>query len=114
MTTLGMVILITFIGLFAFGFIRLVPVYLNYVKVSGVVDGVRDEFDGQGASRTAIRKSIERRFGVESVSRIEARDVKVTSVDGGYEVRAEYDHVTPFIGNVSFSVHFDKQALIRR
>lgn len=114
MTTLGMLILVTFIGIFAFGFIRLTPVYLNYVKVSGVVDGVRDEFDGQGASRAAIRESIVRRFGVESVSEIEARDIKITSVDGGYEVRAEYDHVAPFIGNISFSVHFDKQALIRR
>lgn len=114
MTTLGMVILVAFIGIFAFGFIRLTPVYLNYIKVSGVVDGVKDEFDGQDPSRAAIRESIVRRFGVESVSEIEARDVKITSVDGGYEVRAEYDHTTPFIGNVSFSVHFDKQVLVRR
>ncbi len=114
MTTLGMLILVAFIGMFAFGFIRLTPVYLNYFKVAGVVEGVRDEFDGQAASRAEIRKSIVRRFGVESVSEIEPRDIKITSVDGGYEIRAEYDHKAPFIGNVSFSVHFDKQALIRR
>lgn len=114
MTTLGMLILVAFIGIFAFGFIRLTPVYLNYMKVAGVVDGVLDEFDGQSPSRAEIRESIVRRFGVESVSEIEARDVKITSVDGGYEVRAEYDHKADFIGNVSFSVHFDKQVLIRR
>ena len=48
MTTLGMIILAIFVGLFAFAFIRLTPVYLNYLKVSGVVDGVRGEFDGKG------------------------------------------------------------------
>ena len=39
MTTLGLIILVSFLGLFAFGFIRLTPVYLNYFKVVGVVDG---------------------------------------------------------------------------
>ena len=32
-TTLGLVILVIFIGLFAFAGIRLTPVYLNYMKV---------------------------------------------------------------------------------
>lgn len=114
MTTLGMLILVAFIGIFAFGFIRLTPVYLNYMKVAGAVDGVQKEFDAQGASRAAIRDSLLRRFDVESVSEISVRDVDIKAVDGGYEVRAEYDHAAPFVGNISFSVHFDKQVLIRR
>lgn len=114
MTTLGMIILVSFVGLFAFAFIRLVPVYLNYVKISGVIDGVHEEFDGKSPTRTEIRSSIQRRFDVESVGVITYRDVTVTSVDGGYEVRADYDHTAPFIANVSFTVHFDKSALVRR
>jgi hypothetical protein len=38
----------------------------------------------------------------------------VTTVDGGFEVRAQYNHVAPFIANVSFSVAFDKAVLVRR
>ena len=114
MTTLGMIILASFVGLFAFAFIRLVPVYLNYIKISGVIDGVQEEFDGKAPTRTAIRASIERRFDVESVGVISHRDVTVTSVDGGFEVRADYDHTAPYIANVSFTVHFDKSALVRR
>ena len=114
MTTLGIIFLAVFVGLFAFGIIRLVPVYMNYMKVAGVIEGVRDEFDGQSATRTAIRSSISRRFDIESVGQITARDVEVTTVDGGFEVRADYDHSTPFIANVSFTVHFDKMALVRR
>lgn len=113
-TTLGIIILVAFIGLFAFGAIRLTPVYLNYMKVVGVVDGVFEEFDGQNASRTLIRSSVARRFDVESVSVITARDVSVTAVDDGYEVKAEYDHTTPFIYNVSFTVHFNKTRIVRR
>lgn len=113
-TLLGYIILVMFIGVFAFGAIRLTPVYLNYMKVVGVVDGVFAEFDGQGPTRAALRSSISRRFGVESVSVITYRDVKVTQVDGGFEVAAVYDHTSPFIGNISFTVHFDKTRIVRR
>ena len=114
MTTLGLIILVLFVGLFAFAGIRLTPVYLNYMKVVGVVHGTGAEFDGKGASRSAIRNYVARRFDIESVSVITARDVKVTSVDGGFEVAATYSHKSPFIANISFVVDFDKRTLIRR
>ena len=113
-TTLGLVILISFLGLFAFAGIRLAPIYLNYMKVVGVVDGVRDEFDGTGASRAQIRSSVSRRFDIESVGIITAKDVKILKVDGGHEVAAMYSHKAPFIANISFVVDFDKRVLVRR
>ena len=113
-TMLGYIILVAFIGTFAFGAIRLTPVYLNYMKVVGVVEGVYEEFDRQNPTRAAIRSSISRRFDVESVSIITHRDVTVTAVDGGFEVSAVYDHTAPFIGNISFTVHFDKTLTVRR
>ena len=114
MTTLGLIILVVFVGLFVFGAIRLAPIYLNYAKVAGVVNGVQEEFDGTNPNRAAMLKSISRRFGVESVSVITAKDVKVTAVDGGFEVSATYDHSAPFIANISFTVHFDKTVMVRR
>ena len=114
MTMLGMIILAVFVGLFAFAGIRLAPVYLNYMKIVGVVNGVVEEFDGQGASRSAIRSSIARRFDIESVAEVSAKDIKVTPVEGGIEVAAAYSQEAPFIANVSFVVRFDKRALVRK
>lgn len=114
MTTLGLIILVSFIGIFAFAGIRLTPVYLNYMKISGVVNGVQKEFDGQNATRAAIRSSISRRFDIESVGEIVAKDVKVSKVDGGHEVAATYSHKAPFIANVSFVVDFDKRVVVRK
>ncbi len=114
MTTLGLIILVTFIGLFAFGGLRLTPIYLNYMKVAGVVSGVQQEFDGTSATGGMIRKSISRRFDIESVGEISAKEVKVTKVDGGYEVAAKYSHEAPFIANVAFLVKFDKRVIVRR
>jgi hypothetical protein len=114
MTVVGFLILGIFVGLFAFGAIRLTPVYLNYMKVAGVLNGVFEEFDSQNPSRAAIRTSISRRFGVESVSEISFRDVKVTADSGGFLVEANYDHTTPFIGNIYFTVKFEKSVMVRR
>lgn len=114
MTTFGFLILVSFIGLFAFAGVRLAPVYLNYVKVAGVLDGVYDEFDNQNPTRGAIRTSINRRFEVESVSVISSREIKVKSDSGGFLVVAQYDHTTPFVSNIHFTVRFDKEVLIRR
>ncbi len=113
-TAVGFLVLALFVGLFAFAAIRLTPVYLNYFKVAGVLDGVFKEFDSQGPSRAAIVISIRRRFDVESVSIITSRDIKVINEGGGFKIEAVYDHPTPFLGNVSFTVHFDKRVLVRR
>jgi hypothetical protein len=114
MTTIGLLILVTFIGLFAYAGMRLTPLYLNYVKVVGIVNGVHKEFDSQNPSRNVLVKSISRRFDVESITNMKASDIKVTSDKAGFLVAAVYDDKAPFVGNVSFTVHFDKQALIRR
>lgn len=114
MTPLGTIILIIFIGLFAFAGLRLTPIYLNYLKVAGVLTGVYEEFDSQNASRSAIRTSIRRRFSVESIDVVKFKDVKVVAVNGGYEVKAVYAHTEPFIANVSFTVNFDKRVVVRR
>ena len=114
MTTVGILFIAAFIGLFAFAAIRLTPVYLNYMKVAGVLSGVHDEFDGQNPSRSAIIISIRRRFDVESVAQISARDIKVAPQDNGFLVTAKYDHKTPFISNISFSVAFDNSVHVRR
>lgn len=113
-TAIGFILLAVFVGLFAFGALRLTPVYLNYMKVAGVVDGVYEEFDGQNPTSAEIRRSISRRFDVESVSVITHRDVKVTGESGGFLVAAIYEHTSPFIGNIYFTVKFDKEVLVRR
>lgn len=114
MTTMGVVILVAFLGIFAFAGIRLVPVYLNYMKVASIVSGVVQEFDGAGATSNMIRRSISNRFDIEMVSEIQSKDVTVTKVQNGYEVAAVYSHKAPFIANISFVVDFEERGLVRR
>ena len=114
MTTLGMIILALFVGLFVYAGMRLTPIYLNYMKVVGVIDGVRKEYDGKGATASELRNSVSRRHEIEGITRIKTRDIKVTAASGGYEISATYEHSAPFVANISFTVSFDKRVLVRR
>lgn len=114
MTTLGMLILVAFLGMFAFAAIKLTPVYLNYMKVASVIEGVKEEFDGQSPSIAGIRQSIERRFGIEMISEITPRDIEVTPDPAGFMVDASYDHEVSYLANVYFLVRFEKKVVVRR
>src|SRR6056297_2164741 len=113
MTTLGMLILVAFVGLFVFAGIRLVPVYLEHMKIVSVLDGVKDEFEGQGASRQDLMRSLSRRFDIESINVISERDLAIKKIADGYSIEAEYENHTPFIANISFTVNFSKMVEVR-
>ena len=114
MTTLGLIILVAFVGLFVFAGIRLVPIYLEHMKINSVLEGVKAEFEGQNPSRQDINRSLSRRFDIESINVISEKDLKIRKVADGYIIEAIYENRTPFIANVSFAVSFNKTVEIRR
>lgn len=114
-TLLGFVIAASLAGLLVFAGIRLTPVYLEYMKIVSVLDGSKKEFDGKGADLASLRRSIQRRFDVESVSVIKVSDFKITkSPSGGYILAVAYAHKAPYIANINFLVDFDKTVEIIR
>ena len=114
MTTLGLMILVVFVGLFVYAGIRLAPAYLEDMKISGTLDKVQSEFAGQNATRRDIQVSIEKRFDVDMVNVITHRDVKVQKTGTGYTVSATYENKIPFLANVSFAVDFNHSVDIVR
>lgn len=114
MTTLGMLILVAFVGLFVFAGIRLIPLYLEHMKIQSVLDGLKKEFDGGNPSRQDLVQYMTKRFDVESVNIIDVTDVKIQRDTEVYNVAAVYVNTAPFVANVSFAVAFDKQVSINR
>lgn len=113
MTTLGMLILVAFVGLFVFAGIRLVPVYLEHMKIVSVLDGVKAEYEGQGPSRQDLMRSLSRRFDIESINVISEKELKIKKIADGYTIEATYENRTPFIANISFTVNFSKTVEVR-
>jgi hypothetical protein len=107
MTTLGLLVLVAFVGLFIYGGIRLTPLYLEYLSVSKTLSNVAQELDAS-ASEPAIRDSIKKRFEIQDVSSMKASDIEITREGTAWTVRAAYDAEAPFVANIGFVVHFDK------
>ncbi len=114
MTFLGMLIIGMFVAVVAYGAFRLVPVYLEHMKIVNVLDGLKEEMDGTNPSALMLRKSIERRMDVEAITVITFKDIKLSKSASGYFAGAKYENIAPFVANVSFVVNFDKTVEIKR
>lgn len=105
-TFLGMVTIAAILGVAIFAAIRLVPVYMEYMAVARALDQTAKE--NAGGSQEAIRTSLIRRWAVEDITTINAKDVQITRANKGFTLRAWYRAEVPFVGNVSLVADFDK------
>jgi Tfp pilus assembly protein PilE len=113
MTFIGFLILASLIGLLAYGVLRLVPVYSDYMTLKSVMNSVKTELDGQGPNPRTILNAIERRLTVENVS-VRARDFTITQTANGYTVSLDHEGRAPYVANIHLVVVFDEQVEIRR
>lgn len=114
-TAVGWLIIIAIFGIFALAAMRLVPVYMESLKVSSVLRSMKSEHDGNRPTTTELRKSLQTRFNIESVNVIKPSDVKITpGPNGSYIVRARYEHKSPFLGNLGLVVSVDHRVEISR
>ena len=112
MTLISWILVLGVAFLFGVAALRLVPVYLEYMKISSSLNVVQGEFGGQTPSVNDVRKALARQFDVNDVHIIKKDDVKIERQGGVYVMRATYDHRTPFVANVGFIVSFDKSVQI--
>ena len=112
-TLIGWIFILAVVGVFALAGLRLVPIYLEYLKINSTLDSVRAEFQAGGdVNPSILRTAIEKRFDIEGVSIIEAGAIKIERRGDFYHVQAAYDHEAPFIGNVYLLARFNKSVEI--
>jgi hypothetical protein len=112
MTFLGLVTILLILGLALYACIRLVPVYLEYLEVSRALEQVGDEHSAIDTNSQMIRNSLERRWDVEDIHGIGWKEVEIAKTTEGFEVIADYEVESPFIGNVSLLTKFNKSVVI--
>ena len=106
-TLLGWLFLLAPMALVVYAAIRLMPVYLNYMKVVRALDLVAADVSGRG-DPNSIRTTIDKHFEIDMVEYPTAKDIKVTRNGAGWDVRAAYDDEAPLFANISLHVVFDK------
>jgi hypothetical protein len=113
LTLLSLVFLLAVVGLLGIGGFRLLPVYLVDLKVQGALKSVSEQFDGMSTSPAELRRALSKRFDIEMIEGLRARDIDIERGKGEYLLVATYDREVPYLGNVYLRVKFDHRVSIR-
>jgi hypothetical protein len=113
MTFIGLLCVLALVGVIGYAGIRLVPVYLNYMKLARTMESAATEFKGESAALDGVRKSLDRHWAIEDITTVDQKDIEITKDDGGLQLHVAYDDTVPYIANISLSVHFDKTVKVQ-
>jgi hypothetical protein len=113
MTFIGLLCILVLVGAIGYAGVRLVPVYLNYMKLARTMESAATEFKGENADLSGVRKSLDRHWAIEDITAVEQKDIEITKDNGGLQLHVAYDDTVPYVANISLSVHFDKTVKVR-
>src|SRR5271163_1679184 len=100
MTFIGLLLVLALLGVIGYAGIRLVPVYLNYLKVSKIMDSTALELQGSSDPGN-IKRSLERHWQIDDPSAPDLKDIEITKDEEGAVMHVAYDDTVPYIGDVS-------------
>ena len=113
MTFIGLLCILVLVGLIGYAGIRLVPVYLNYMKIARTMEMTATEVKGDNPDPGNIRHILERHWTIEDPTVVDYKDIEITKDDTGVAMHVAYDDTVPYVANVSLSVHFDKTVKVQ-
>jgi hypothetical protein len=110
-TFIGWLILLIPVAILGYMGIRLVPIYLNYMRVAHSVEQTATEMKSDDVATLTpllIRATLAKHFDIESISFPDIKDVSVTRDGTGWTIEAKFEDSAPLFGNISMVVDFDK------
>ena len=99
MTAIGWLLVLGLIAFFTLITLRLIPAYLEFAKVSSVLESLQDEPGITRKSKTEIIKMITKRFDVNDVYDVDPKIVKVSKDKGVLKVSINYERREHMVGN---------------
>jgi hypothetical protein len=112
-TFIGLLCILALVGVIGYAGIRLIPVYLNYMKIARTMDVTATEVKGDNPDPGAIRRILDRHWQIEDPTAIATKDIEITKDESGVSMHIAYDDAVPYMGNVSLSVHFEKTVRVQ-
>lgn len=112
-TLIGWLFLIIPLAIVAYAGIRLTPIYLNYMKVVHSLDQVAAEVPGDTATAEGIRNTLGKHFQIDSLDFPDIKDIKITRINGVWQMEANYDDQAPLFANMFILLTFDKTVKLK-
>ncbi len=114
-TFIGWLFLLVPIAILGYVALRLVPIYLNYMRVARSVEQTAQEVksdDASASSLAMIRSSLEKHFDIESIDFPTVKDVAIRRDGASWVIEAKFQDSAPLFYNISLVVDFDKVARV--
>jgi type II secretory pathway pseudopilin PulG len=113
-TLIGLLCILALVGAVLYAGVRLVPLYLNYMKVARAMEQVAKDFKGDTPDQGRIRVALDRHWTIEDINQVKVTDIEVVKGDDGVSLHVAYDQSVPYIANVSLTASFDKSVKIEQ
>jgi len=109
MTAIGWLLVLGLIAFVTLTALRLVPVYLEYSKVSSVLESLTSQPGIGNETKAGVISLITRRFDVNDIRNVDPKIVKVSKDKGMMSIGIAYERREHLVGNIDVVASFDKQ-----
>lgn len=104
--TLLLLILMAFVLIIAF---RITPIYIEYYQIRKALAALGENIDSYSVSSDDLRRGLERRFSIDYISVIEARDLRIFKQQGTIYVELNYEDRRPLLGHLHIVGAFNER-----
>ena len=112
-TLVGFIIVLVVLGFFAFMAMKLVPSYIEYMGVVKAMNQMATEGGNDDIEQARRQLAFKMSFQYVDDSTIKPKDVTVIRQNNLPTLRVAYDKRIPFLYNIDFLLHFEKQVQLR-
>jgi hypothetical protein len=106
-TLISLIFILGIVGFFVLLVLKIGPIYLDHSKVKNALAAIENSTDIETKSEYDVRTSLSKRFNMNYVAHLDAKDVKITKRGNYLKVDAEYEVVEKIVGNLSVLVEFN-------
>ena len=107
MTLLGFLLVLVVVGFEAFIAMRLFPMYQEYYSVRSAAKGLASEPGVGDMDPSKIQDLFFRRLDINYSENVKPENVKIERIDGGWNMKVNYEVRRPLVGNLDVVGVFD-------
>jgi hypothetical protein len=112
MTAIGWVIVLGLLAFFTLLTLRLLPLYLEYGKVSSAFESLYSEPGITKKPVSEIRKMLGKKLYINEVREIDKRLIDIKNKGNVLTVSIEYERRVPMVGNIDAIASFKKEVQV--
>ena len=114
LTLIGFLIVLSMVVFFAYGAMRIVPMYLEYHALINAMDKLKNDPAAKTLPVYKIKQSITMSLWASYASdNIKNEHIRVSKKTDGINVRVAYEVRKDFIGNIDLIGSFDRTVVLR-